>query len=236
MLTKLQKLFKYQSYQPLIVIICIFEQIYLKMKKLVRLTLSFVILFTNCTRTKNIYQEEIKSFQYEMNTYYADAETSPLTEEDLATFKGLEFFEISENYQVEATFELTPDTPVFEMPTTTDRLPLYRKYGIARFTINGKKMELSIYQNQKLMTSFEYADHLFLPFNDTSNGKSTYEGGRFIDLEIPAEGSQTIVIDFNKAYNPYCAYNYKYSCPIPPAENNLPVAILAGVKAYSKQH
>lgn len=236
MLTKLQKLFKYQSYQPLIVIICIFEQIYLNMKKLVRLTLSFVILFTNCTRTKNIYQEEIKSFQYEMNTYYADAETSPLTEEDLATFKGLEFFEISENYQVEATFELTPDTPVFEMPTTTDRLPLYRKYGIARFTINGKKMELSIYQNQKLMTSFEYADHLFLPFNDTSNGKSTYEGGRFIDLEIPAEGSQTIVIDFNKAYNPYCAYNYKYSCPIPPAENNLPVAILAGVKAYSKQH
>jgi uncharacterized protein (DUF1684 family) len=236
MLTKLQKLFKYQSYQPLIVIICIFEQIYLNMKKLVRLTLSFVILFTNCTRTKNIYQEEIKSFQYEMNTYYADAETSPLTEEDLATFKGLEFFEISENYQVEATFELTPDTPVFEMPTTTDRLPLYRKYGIARFTINGKKMELSIYQNQKLMTSFEYADHLFLPFNDTSNGKSTYEGGRFIDLEIPAEGSETIVIDFNKAYNPYCAYNYKYSCPIPPAENNLPVAILAGVKAYSKQH
>ena len=115
-------------------------------------------------------------------------------------------------------------------------MALYRKYGIARFTLDNKKLELSIYQNQKLMTSLEYAEHLFLPFNDTSNGKSTYEGGRFIDLEIPSEGSQTIVIDFNKAYNPYCAYNHKYSCPIPPAENYLQVAISAGVKAYGKQH
>jgi len=206
------------------------------MKNLFQITLIIVILFTNCTSDKSNYKEEITQFQYEMNTHYADAEASPLTEEDQKTFKALEFFDIDKNYRVEAEFELTPDTPIFEMPTTTDRLPLYRKYGIAHFTLNKKKLALSIYQNQKLMTSLEYAEHLFLPFNDTSNGKSTYEGGRFIDLEIPAEGSQTIVIDFNKAYNPYCAYNLKYSCPIPPAENNLPVAILAGVKAYDKQH
>ena len=236
MLAKLQKLFKYQSSSPLIVIFCIFEQIYLNMKNLVLLTLSIVILFTNCTSTKNNYEDGIKAYQYEMNTHYADAETSPLTAEDISTFKALEFFEIDENYQVEVTLELTPDTPVFEMPTTTDRLPLYRKYGIARFTINGKKLELSIYQNQKLMTSFEYADHLFLPFNDLTNGTTSYAGGRFIDLEIPQTGSNTIIIDFNKAYNPYCAYNSKYSCPIPPAENNLSVAIPAGVKAYGKPH
>ena len=206
------------------------------MKNLFQITFFIGILLTNCTPNKTNYKDEITKFQYEMNTHYADAEASPLTEEDQKTFKALEFFDIDKKYRVEAEFELTPDTPIFEMPTTTDRLPLYRKYGIALFTINDKKLELSVYQNQKLMSSLEYAEHLFLPFNDTSNGQSTYEGGRFIDLEIPSKGSQTIVIDFNKAYNPYCAYNHKYSCPIPPAENYLSVAIPAGVKAYGKQH
>jgi hypothetical protein len=157
---------------------------------------------------------------------------SPLTEEDLKKFKTLEFFDVDENYNIEADFELTPNTPVFEMPTTTDRLPLYRKYGIARFTLNGKKMELSVYQSQELMTMVDYAEYLFLPFNDTTNGTLTYGGGRFMDLEIPKESSKKIRIDFNKAYNPYCAYNHTFSCPIPPSENNLPIAIPVGVKAY----
>jgi len=206
------------------------------MKNLFRITFAIFVLFTNCTTKNTNYEDEIKLFQYELNTQFADAEASPLTAEDLQTFKALEFFEIDENYRVEATLELTPDTPIFEMPTTTDRLPLYRKYGIARFNLNGEELALSIYQNQKLMTSLEYAEHLFLPFNDASNGKSSYAGGRFIDLEIPSEDSQTIVIDFNKAYNPYCAYNSKYSCPIPPVENTLPVAIPVGVKAFGAHH
>ncbi|MDD3723698.1 MAG: DUF1684 domain-containing protein [Lutibacter sp.] len=157
---------------------------------------------------------------------------SPLTKEDMKKFKTLEFFDIDENYNIEADFELTPNTTVFEMPTTTDRFPLYRKYGIARFTLNGKKMELSIYQNRQLMTDFNYKDYLFLPFNDTTNGTTTYGGGRYLDLEIPKKGSKKIRVDFNKAYNPYCAYNHTFSCPIPPAENNLPIAIPVGVKAY----
>lgn len=206
------------------------------MKKLYGITFSILILFTYCTGEKSSYEEEIKQFQYEMNTQYADAEESPLTPEDLQTFKALEFFDIEKKYRVEAEFVLTPDTPIFEMPTTTDRLPLYRKYGIAHFTLDGKKLELSIYQNQKLMTSFEYADHLFLPFNDLTNGTTSYGGGRYIDLEIPQNGSNTIVIDFNKGYNPYCAYNKKYSCPVPPAENNLSITIPAGIKAFSKNH
>lgn len=206
------------------------------MKNLFIITVSVIVLFTNCTTQKKSYEEVIKLFQYELNTQYADVEESPLTAEDLKTFKALEFFEIDKNFSIEAVFELTPDTPIFEMQTTTDRLPLYRKYGIAHFIINGKNLELSIYQNPKLMTSLEYESYLFLPFNDTTNGNGTYGGGRYIELEIPSEDSKTIVIDFNKAYNPYCAYNPKYSCPIPPAENNLPVAIPVGVKAYNKKH
>ncbi len=206
------------------------------MKNLFIITVSIIVLFTNCTTQKKNYEDEIKLFQYELNIQYADVEESPLTAEDIKTFKALEFFEIDESYNIEADFELTPDTPIFEMKTTTDRLPLYRKYGIAHFTINGQKLSLNLYQNQKLMASLDFENYLFLPFNDTTNGISTYGGGRFIDIEIPSENSKTIVIDFNKAYNPYCAYNQKYSCPIPPPENNLPVALNAGVKTYGKLH
>ena len=201
-------------------------------------TISICLLFlvTNCTQKTNTYIDEVQQFQYKLNTQYASAEASPLTKEDLKTFKSLTFFDIDATYSIEASFKLTPNTPVFAMPTTTDRLPLYRKYGIATFTLNGENLALSIYEHQNSMTSFDNESQLFLPFNDTTNGTTSYGGGRYIDLEIPKKGSNTIVIDFNKSYNPYCAYNYKYSGPIPPRENNLPIAILAGVIAYDKAH
>jgi len=195
-----------------------------------------LLIIISCKPQTSDYTDTIKLFQYELNTNYSDAEKSPLTEEDLKTFKALDFFDIDKNYLVEASLELTPNAPIFEMQTTTVRLPLYKKYGIARFTLNGKKCELSVYQSLDLMTSLDYANYLFLPFNDNTNGKTSYGGGRFIDLEIPEDGSKTIVIDFNKSYNPYCAYNHKYSCPIPPSENNLNVEISAGVKAYKEHH
>jgi len=196
------------------------------------LSIFVAIILLSCAKKETTHHDEIKLFQYDLNVEFADATKSPLTEEDKKTFKKLEFFDIDEKYNIEADFELTPNTPVFEMPTTTDRLPLYRKYGIVRFTLDGKKFELSIFQNQQLMNEFNYKDYLFLPFNDATNGTATYGGGRYLDLEIPKEGSKKIRIDFNKAYNPYCAYNHTFSCPIPPSENNLPIAIPVGVKAF----
>jgi hypothetical protein len=191
-----------------------------------------IFLFNSCNTKSTSYTDEIKLFQYHLNTEFSDAATSPLTAEDIPIFKALEFFEIDEQYRIIANFEITPDTPVFEMQTTTERLPLYRKYGIARFKLNGADFELSLYQNQEYITSPEYGHLLFLPYNDNTNGKLTYGGGRFIDVEIPDANSKTIVIDFNKSYNPLCAYNHKFSCPIPPSENNLNIEIKAGVKAY----
>lgn len=214
----------------------IFE--YLNFLKMKNIFLGFIIItsFINCTNQKTTYEDEIKLVQYELNSQYLDTSASPLTKEDLKTFKALEFFDIDKKYRVEATFELTPDTPIFEMQTTTDRLPLFRKYGIARFKLNGKKLELNLYHPQNLTHSVESEDFLFIPFNDTTNGTLSYGGGRYIDVDIPSEESKTIVIDFNKSYNPYCAYNDKYSCPIPPSENNLSIAIPAGIKAYGKHH
>ena len=175
---------------------------------------------------------EASKFQNKLNKDYSSNEDSPLTEEDLKTFKNLEFFPIDTAFRVTAKLKFHKDSKPFKMATTTDRLPVYKLYATATFTIKGKAFQLEIYQNEKLTLSPDYEDHLFLPFTDKTNGDTSYGGGRYIDLNIP-EGDQ-IVIDFNQAYNPYCAYNHKYSCPIPPEVNHVGTEIKAGVMAYNK--
>ncbi len=205
------------------------------MKRLLLLSvLFFTLISCSSTDKKKSYEAQIKEFQYRLNVEYADKKTSPLTEEDFKTFKSLEYFPIDSTYKVTATVTYLKDMPVFKMETTTDRLPLYKMYLLAKFTLNGEEFEIPIYQSQELLTDPQYRDYLFLPFKDLTNGKSSYAGGRFLDLELPKNGAKTMVIDFNKAYNPYCAYNHKFSCPIPPDANVLEVAIPAGVKAYKK--
>ena len=190
-------------------------------------------VISSCAQEKPLsHKEEIEKFQYELNVEYSDKKTSPLKKKDLKKFKHLDFFPTDESYKIVAEFERSPNEPSFEMQTSTDRLPIYSQYGIATFTINGKELSLRIYQNQKLILDPEYEDHLFIPFNDLTNGNETYDAGRYLDLEIP--NGDTITIDFNKAYNPYCAYKSIYSCPIPPRENNLDVEIKAGVLAFGE--
>jgi uncharacterized protein len=178
------------------------------------------------------YYRQIQLVQQEMNRHFADSAKTPLTKEDFIIFKQLEFFPIDSFYRVNAKFIRTPDELPFPMKTTTSRMPIYVKFGEAYFEIHKVKCKLNIYQNQDLVKKEGYQDYLFLPFTDATNGDETYGGGRFIDLKIPA--GDTLIIDFNKAYNPYCAYNHKYSCPIPPSENNLTVDIKAGVKNFHK--
>ncbi len=170
-----------------------------------------------------------EQYRATFNAEFADPDESPLTKEDLAEFSGIPFYPIDTNFYIVAYFELIESEP-FEMKTTTARKPIYTVYGKATFVLDGDTIMLNIYQNQKLIEREEYRDYLFLPFTDLSNGEGSYPGGRYIDLRIPAGDS--IVIDFNKSYNPYCAYNYKYSCPIPPPENHINKAITAGVKYH----
>jgi uncharacterized protein (DUF1684 family) len=116
------------------------------------------------------------------------------------------------------------------MKTSTARLPEYIKYGELHFVIAGRKCKLNVYQNVELSKKPGYEDYLFLPFSDLTCGKESYIGGRYIDMRFPKY--DTVLIDFNTAYNPYCAYNHKYSCPIVPLENDLAIEILAGVKKF----
>lgn len=169
-------------------------------------------------------------FQENLNIEYADKDKSPLMEEDLKTFKALDFFPINEKFIVDAQFIRTKKEKVFQMKTSTSRLPEYKKYGELHFTIDGVACKLNVYQNMDLIKKPGFDDYLFLPFSDITSGKESYIGGRYVDLRI--QKGTTWKIDFNKAYNPYCAYNHKYSCPIVPLENDLNVAILAGVKKF----
>ena len=188
------------------------------------------LLLLSCQEPKGDPFQEARAFQEELNAQFADSEESPLTEEDWLTFERLEFFPIDTSYRVSARLEFHKDSKPFAMQTTTDRLPIYKLYATARFQLHGKDCSLEIYQSQDLIHDPEHSDYLFLPFTDKTNGKSTYGGGRYIDLSIP-EGEE-IIIDFNQSYNPYCAYNSEFSCPIPPLANELDLEIRAGVKAY----
>ena len=172
----------------------------------------------------------VAKFQKELNMEYADAKTTPLTAEDLAVFKTLDFYPANEIFFIVAKLIRTQKEKPFEMETSTDRKPLYVKYGELFFTIDGRDFKLNVYKNIELSKKKEYKDYLFLPYSDLTSGKDSYIGGKYIDLRIPK--GDTIVIDFNTSYNPYCAYNHKYSCPKVPLENDLDIEIKAGVKKF----
>lgn len=186
---------------------------------------------TSCAQKKQPILGETE-FQKELNAAYKDASKSPLKAKDLKHFEGLDFFKFDAEYVVKASFKKLTNEKPFEMKTTTERLPIYLKYGELTFELKGKAYKLDIYQNQELIAKEGYEDYLFLPFLDETNGLESYGGGRYIDARIP--NGDFIEIDFNKAYNPYCAYNEKYSCPIVPRENYLKTRVEAGVKAFDK--
>jgi uncharacterized protein (DUF1684 family) len=194
-----------------------------------KLTFVLAFLFPVFLSAQNPVKEA-KKFRKEINKQYGDEDKSPLKEADRANFKKLEFYDIDSEFAVQAKLDWFEKDSVFEMKTTTARLAKYRRSGVATFIIDGNELELVFYQNVKGAANPLYKDYYFLPFKDNTNGEESYGGGRYIDLIID-EGSADAQINFNIAYNPYCAYNDRYSCPIVPSENYINIEIKAGVKA-----
>ncbi len=197
----------------------------------------FIAVVAGCD-SNNHGQEEatyIKSLNDERAEKYhelIDSTTSRFNMEERAQFvnKKLDYFEPDFTYFVNADFKVDTSTPVFEMQTTTDRKPKYRIYGYINFKINDTSCKLTVYQNVDYKNHPEHGKYLFIPFKDNTNEFSTYGGGRYID--IGKTSSQEVMLDFNTAYNPYCAYNDRWSCPLIPFENQLDVSIFAGEKIY----
>lgn len=181
-------------------------------------------------KNEKVVKKYDSEFQKGLNALFKDATKSPLKPNDLKQFDSLDFFPLDSNFVVLAHIHKTPDSIFFDMKTNTSRVSKERVYGILTFNLRGQNCSLKIYQNKEVLDSG--VNELFLPFLDDTNGTSTYGGGRYLDLNIPV--SDSIWLDFNKAYNPYCAYNDIYSCPIVPRENYIPVLVTAGVKRYIK--
>ncbi|WP_442592170.1 DUF1684 domain-containing protein [Pedobacter sp. AW31-3R] len=154
---------------------------------------------------------------------------SPLKKENLA---DLHFFEADSSYAVKANIAFLIDEKSFQMPTYSGDSKEYVRYAILKFTLGGQPQQLTVYKSIALSKILTYKDYLFLPFTDESNGSDTYGGGRYIDLNAKDMTENDVMIDFNKAYNPYCAYSDGYQCPKPPEENHLNLKVNAGEKKY----
>ncbi len=174
-------------------------------------------------------------YQQELNAAYKDGSKSPLKKNDLKNFKGLDFFKVDSSFIVKAKLTRIEDSPIFEMQTTTERKPLYKEYGLLNFTLKGNDYELTVYQSQDDLRDEKYKDYLFVPFTDFTSGNESYGGGRYMDLKTTdIMPDDTLLLNFNNTYNPYCAYNDKYSCPLTPRKNHLNLEVKAGVKAFKK--
>ena len=151
----------------------------------------------------------------------------PLTEAQRATFTGLRYYPERPDLVIRATPEVFPDPEVVEMQTSTGHTALYTRWACVRFPLDGDEAALTVYRDT--MTG-----ELFLPFQDANAGGDTYGAGRYLDVHFLDDGR--LLLDFNYAYNPYCAYNDGWSCPIPPPENHLRVAIEAGEMTWDGAH
>lgn len=176
------------------------------------------------------YIDMIQNERYAKDREFDHKDTSPLNDTAIKFFRGLPYFPINHDYMLHASFEVDTSQPSFKMPTSTTRTPEYRQYAHLTFLLRDTIYQLTAYQNLEHLAKNPESKYLFIPFKDLTNAHSTYGGGRYLDLEIPQTDS--IVLDMNRCYNPYCAYDSRWSCPIPPYENHLKTRIEAGEKKF----
>jgi uncharacterized protein (DUF1684 family) len=166
---------------------------------------------------------ELKSFRAEKDRVFARDPNSPLVPAQRRTFHGLAYFEENPELVIHATVDRNVEPGEVRMATSAGDEQVYERYGVARFTVDAQPAEVTLYASDD-------SDELFIPFRDATSGKETYGAGRY--LELHAHGDQ-VTIDFNYAYNPNCAYDPSWSCPLPPPENWLKVPIRAGEKTFA---
>lgn len=204
------------------------------MKAAALFLITFVVFVQSLTAQTFYGTTDLSIFREGRDKEFRSKDESPLREEDRVTFQGLNYFPVDNDFRLTAYLTRTPSKKWVQMPTSSGAMKKFVKFGVLKFNINRKPHTLSVYQmDPAIAAKFpEYADLLFVPFKDTTNRTETYGGGRYIDIRRPKGSS--VILDFNLAYNPNCAYGgEKWSCPIPPRENSLKVAIAAGEKRFA---
>jgi uncharacterized protein (DUF1684 family) len=170
---------------------------------------------------KETNMQSIKTFRAEKDQFFGRHHQSPLTPAQKQHFKGLNYFPENTELRLEVEIQPTPTSGNINIQTTGGQPQSYQRFGKFKFLVDGQSAELTIYKN---------GQGYFLPFVDALSGQETYPAGRYLEPEKLPNGK--FLVDFNLAYNPYCAYNEQWSCPITPAENRLKVAVRAGEKIF----
>ncbi|MFC4142924.1 DUF1684 domain-containing protein [Pedobacter mendelii] len=197
--------------------------------------ITILFLFIRFNSFAQSYSEQITKHRENYKNDFLKESNSPLKEDDL---KNLHFFDADSTYNILADIEVLKNEKVFKMPTYDGTSKEFTRYAKINFILNGKNAQMTLYKSIALAHNPKYKDLLFLPFTDETNNKETYGGGRYIDLSSKAITDNKIEVDFNKAYNPYCAYSDGYRYPVPPEENDLQIGIKAGEKLFTvkKKH
>jgi uncharacterized protein len=185
-----------------------------------------LLVATQTAASQNNYHDSLLAYQ---TNYKKDL--FKIIRDDTAFVR---FYEPGAHYRVTAQIEMLPSQPFFGMSASGSQKLKAKRFAKLYFALDGKPYELFAYQLGFLLDSKDNKDHFFIPFTDEGSGKSSYEGGRYIDFKLGDIVDNKLIIDFSKAYNPYCAFTTGYNCPIPPAENALPVVIAAGEKKFTK--
>jgi uncharacterized protein len=192
----------------------------------------YILVFSNAVFCQN-YSKELEIYREKYKSNFLSEENGPLKNDDI---KYLDFYEADSSFKVLCTFIKSKSKKPFEIPTSSGKNKVFVTLGYLKFNIRGNQYKLAVYQNVLFKTNPLYKNYLFVPFKDLSNNIETYGGGRYLDFDLLDLKKDIIYLDFNKAYNPYCAYSDGYSCPIPPKENHLNLEIKAGEKNFLRVH
>jgi uncharacterized protein (DUF1684 family) len=169
--------------------------------------------------------DELNHFREQKDEFFRTSLQSPLTSEQKESFEGLRYFPENEDLRLELDVDKFDDPEQIQIQTNTGEIQTYERYGKVAFEVEGKPASLTVFKNE---------NGLFLPFVDSLAGDETYGAGRYLDPHESPDGK--LLLDFNIAYNPYCAYNANWSCPLTPPENRLDVPIRAGEKVFHQKH
>ncbi|MBL0911882.1 MAG: DUF1684 domain-containing protein [Bacteroidia bacterium] len=188
----------------------------------------FCFLLAQGIFAQTAFEKEVAAFRAEQHEDFFGKE-SRFNAKEKKILKKVTYFPADEQFRFKVTFRELPQKDTVIFATSTARMAPYLKYALLHFQYGSVACSLYVYQSVDLMKQEAYKNYLFLPFRDLTNGSTTYGGGRYIDFSIPAD-PQNVYLDFNRSYHPYCAYSDRFSCPVVPPENVLPIAINAGVK------
>ena len=192
----------------------------------VSLIILFLLIYNLVSQKHMDYPTMIATHRQEVNEFMKNSSQSPLPDSIKSSFQGLNFFEVDENYKVTAELDRIENASPLRLGTSDGTVKDYIRYAYANFQLQGQNLRLLVLRS----TETNEQDYFFIPFSDITSGQQTYGGGRYLDLEFTKKDQ--LEIDFNLAYNPYCVFNWGFSCPLPPPENDLPISIMAGEQIF----